>query len=81
MFNKNEQLLINKLCCNFFHSLIPFTGTNEPIKLTCSQLRGLIVQLEEHCTNIAEVMSLIPFESTLVCQLKIPVKPIHVQFF
>ena len=31
-------------------------GTNEPNKLTCSQLSRFITQLVERCTGIADVM-------------------------
>ena len=41
-----------------------YTGTQEPNKLTCSQLSGLIAQVVEHCTNIAEVVDWNPVEAT-----------------
>ena len=39
---------------NEFSFIESFTGTNEPNKLTCSQLSGFVAQLAEHCTGIAE---------------------------
>ena len=41
-----------------------FTGTQEPNKLTCSQMSGFIAQVVEHCTNIAEVVDWNPVEAT-----------------
>ena len=40
--------------------------------ITCSQLTGFIIQLVEHCTDIADVMGLNPLEA--FCIFHVPVR-------
>ena len=55
LFGGSKGIRYNQL---FKYTLISFiesiTGTNEPNKLTCSQLSGFKVQFLVHCTSIAE---------------------------
>ena len=46
--------------------LSPFAGTNEPNKLTFSQLSAFMAQLIEHCTSITEVAGSNPVEATWI---------------